>query len=95
MERAEEKENILPQRLCSEIQLFDLCDLNSCGHKKGRFCSNQDLVARFEKISEDEVIPPQRFIDEELDEDYESDEEGYDEDEIYEDDQDDGWESDE
>ena len=44
-------------RLCSEIQLFDLCDLESCTDKSGRFCTNQDLLSRFERISEDDRQP--------------------------------------
>lgn len=39
-------------RLCSEIQLFDLCELSSCGKKEGRFCTDSGLLARFEKIAE-------------------------------------------
>ena len=62
------------QRLCSEIQLFDLCDLDSCSYKAGRFCTNQDLLARFERISDDDRRPAVRFIpDEEPDEELEAD----------------------
>ncbi len=39
-------------RLCSEIQLFDLCDLERCNHKDGRFCTNGELLSRFDRISE-------------------------------------------
>jgi len=46
-----EKETPVP-RLCSEIQLFDLCDLERCNHKDGRFCTNGELLARFDRISE-------------------------------------------
>ena len=46
-----------PLRLCSEIQLFDLCDLDSCGFKDGRFCTHADLLARFEAIAEQEDRP--------------------------------------
>lgn len=42
------------QRLCSEIQLFDLCDLESCKYKNGRFCTNDALVAKFESIKEED-----------------------------------------
>lgn len=66
MEEFEEKQDIPRQRLCSEIQLFDLCDLVSCGYKSGRFCSNLELVSEFEKISDDDPRPPQRYIDEEF-----------------------------
>ena len=68
MEAIEHNLNTPPQRLCSEIKLFDLCDLDRCRYKTGRYCSNDELVSRFEKISEDEISPPQRYIDEELDE---------------------------
>ena len=43
-----------PQRLCSEIQLFDLCERNKCEFKKGRYCTNGDILARFEAISDEE-----------------------------------------
>ena len=42
------------QRLCSEIQLFDLCDLDSCRFRKSRFCTNEELLAKFESISEED-----------------------------------------
>lgn len=61
-----------PQRLCSEIQLFDLCDLGICRYKTGRFCSNTDLLSRFEKIAEEELRVQERYISEE-DEDNEGD----------------------
>jgi hypothetical protein len=49
----EEQEPAKPeQRLCSEIQLFDLCDLEQCSHKQGRYCTNGELLTRFERISE-------------------------------------------
>lgn len=55
----EEQEPDKPvQRLCSEIQLFDLCDLERCGHKEGRFCSNVELLTRFERISEKDDTRP-------------------------------------
>lgn len=45
------------QRLCSEIQLFDLCDLERCAFKEGRFCTQKDLLARFEQLpDEDEQV---------------------------------------
>jgi hypothetical protein len=43
-----------PQRLCSEIQLFDLCSRDICEYKKGRYCTNAGILARFEAISDDE-----------------------------------------
>ncbi|MBI2354983.1 MAG: hypothetical protein HYV06_08135 [Deltaproteobacteria bacterium] len=63
------------RRLCGEIKLFDLCDLDGCGDREGRFCGNQDLLARFEQIS-DEERTPERYLDEEPDED-DDDEAGY------------------
>ncbi|HBA71821.1 MAG: hypothetical protein A2X82_19360 [Geobacteraceae bacterium GWC2_55_20] len=72
------KQDHLPQRLCSEIQLFDLCDLTSCGFKSGRFCSNSELLRRFEGIAEQEVRLPDRIMDEELDGDEEADGDFYD-----------------
>lgn len=75
MENIEKKQTSQPQRLCSEIQLFDLCDLDSCSCsliESGRFCSNEVLVSNFEKIAGEELAPPQLYIDEE--EDYMDDE---------------------
>lgn len=40
------------RRLCSEIQLFDLCDLERCSSRDGRFCTDQDLMTRFERIAD-------------------------------------------
>ncbi len=91
MEEIEQKLNDPPQRLCSEIKLFDLCDLDQCGFKSGRYCSNHDMVSRFEKIADEEVSRPQRYIDEELDEDGEEREDGFDEYD-YEDGDEDGFE---
>jgi len=70
--------DILPQRLCSEVQLFDLCERDSCSHKVGRFCSDPVLLSRFEKIADDEPGTSERYILEEPD-DSETDEDGYDE----------------
>ncbi|MEI6207625.1 MAG: hypothetical protein WCP20_12655 [Desulfuromonadales bacterium] len=95
MEHTELKQNSPPQRLCNEIQLFDLCGLNSCNHKAGRFCTNQDLVSRFEKISEEELNPPQRYIDEEFDEDEEAEYGGYDDEYDDEGHGENGWEDEE
>jgi len=74
------KPDIQPRRLCSEIQLFDLCDLESCKQKDGRFCMNPDLLDRFEKIVEHELRVQERSLSE--DDDSEVDDEyGYDGDE--------------
>jgi hypothetical protein len=58
-----------PQRLCSEIQLFDLCDRDDCIFKEGRYCTNQDILARFEAISDDEdANSTEQFLVDEMDE---------------------------
>ncbi|MDR3581392.1 MAG: hypothetical protein P4L44_15635 [Oryzomonas sp.] len=55
----EEQETDKPvQRLCSEIQLFDLCDLERCSLKEGRYCTNGELLTRFERISEKDDTRP-------------------------------------
>jgi len=59
----------LPRRLCSEIQLFDLCDLTRCSFKEGRFCTHADLLARFEALAEPDDRPAQRYDDDDDDED--------------------------
>lgn len=71
MPDSESKPDILPQRLCSEIQLFDLCDLDSCKSKKDRFCTNPELIARFEKIAESELRAPERYIEDDEDSEFE------------------------
>ncbi|MDD2897072.1 MAG: hypothetical protein PHI31_00030 [Desulfuromonadaceae bacterium] len=64
----------LPQRLCGEIQLFDLCDLDSCHFRNGRFCTDPMMLESFEKISEAELrVPELSRLDEE---DGEADESG-------------------
>lgn len=63
---------ILTQRLCSEIQLFDLCDLGSCTHRNGRFCTDTALLGRFEKIAEKELRISEGCLSEDVD-DTESD----------------------
>ena len=67
------------QRLCSEIQLFDLCELDACGHKDGRFCTRGEILERFEAIKEEDERAPEQYLSEELDEDEESEELGFDE----------------
>lgn len=64
---AEHEPEELPRRLCSEIQLFDLCDLERCSFKDGRYCTHADLLARFEAVAEPEDRPAQRFDDDEDD----------------------------
>lgn len=78
MTDSEPKTGVPPQRLCSEIQLFDLCDLDSCGHKNGRFCADPHLLGRFEKIAENELRPPERYLSEGVDDLGADDGDGYD-----------------
>ena len=56
------------KRLCNEIQLLDLCELEKCGHKQGLFCTSTELLNRFETITEDEIRPVDGFISDEIDE---------------------------
>lgn len=73
-------QNEKPQRLCSEIQLFDLCERDVCAHRDGRYCTKGDILARFEAIhdAEDERTPEQ-FFAEELDDVEGAGDLGYDE----------------
>jgi hypothetical protein len=58
-----------PQRLCSEIQLFDLCDKADCVFRKGRFCTDPTVLARFEAISDDEdENSTEQYLSDEMDE---------------------------
>lgn len=72
MPNTELKAENIPQRLCSEIQLFDLCDLDACTHKSGRFCTDPTLLVRFEKIAEKELRITESSLAEDVD-DFESD----------------------
>jgi len=60
-------------RLCSEIQLFDLCDLDSCGQRKERFCTNELLLQKFEAIKEEDDRQTLLYDEDELEDDLESD----------------------
>ncbi len=51
----------LPRRLCSEIQLFDLCELEKCHFKDDRFCTDPEMLARFEAAAEPEERPAWHF----------------------------------
>jgi len=62
----EEKSTATVQRLCSEIQLFDLCDLEGCSSRKGRFCSNEDLLVKFESIKEKDETPDLLYDEDDL-----------------------------
>jgi hypothetical protein len=44
-------------RLCNEIQLFDLCELEKCGNKQGLYCTSTELLNRFEAIAEEDERP--------------------------------------
>lgn len=67
------------QRLCNEIQLFDLCDLDTCSCKEGRYCANAELLTAFERISDVEDRPGV-CVSEELDEGEETSGDEYDDD---------------
>ncbi len=66
-------------RLCSEIQLFDLCELDVCGHKDGRYCTKGDILTKFEAIKEEDERSPEQYLAEELDDAEGADDLGYDE----------------
>jgi hypothetical protein len=68
------------QRLCNEIQLFDLCDLEVCSFKEGKFCANEEHLAAFEQISDAETVRPGVSISEEPEEGEDVGDEEYDED---------------
>jgi len=75
MEEEKPEEKTAPaDRLCSEIQLFDLCELDSCHHKSGRFCTNEELLAKFENIKEMDDADALIYDDEELEEEDDFDE---------------------
>lgn len=74
----------LPRRLCSEIQLFDLCELEKCHFKDDRFCTDPEMLARFEAAAEPEDRPKwhlggaeEQEDDELYPEEVEEDDEGY------------------
>lgn len=67
------------RRLCSEIQLFDLCELDVCGHKDGRYCTKGDILQKFEAIKEEDERSPEQYLAEELEDVEGGDELGYDE----------------
>jgi hypothetical protein len=74
-------EDTKTKRLCSEIQLFDLCERDVCQDKDGRFCANIEMIAKFEAISEEDESMDDRFMVEEQEDldDYDEsgDDEGY------------------
>jgi hypothetical protein len=69
------------KRLCSEIQLFDLCDREGCEQKDGRYCCDSEMLAKFEAINEEDDSRQDQFLAIESDdvEDYDEDdyENGY------------------
>jgi hypothetical protein len=67
------------KRLCNEIQLFDLCELDVCGHRDGRYCTKGELLARFEAIKEEDDRPPELYMADELDDVEGAGDLGYDE----------------
>jgi hypothetical protein len=83
MNNSDQKPAIMPQRLCSEIQLFDLCDLDSCSSRSGRYCTDSILLGRFEKIAEAELRVPERYDAEDIDDAEADDGDRYDEDEDF------------
>jgi hypothetical protein len=84
-----EKTSKTVRRLCNEIQLFDLCEREKCRHKEGLFCTDEELLNRFEAIADIEERPAEGLISGEADFEDASDEYGCDdvfEDEEYPDD---------
>jgi hypothetical protein len=69
------------QRLCSEIQLFDLCELETCCQKDGRHCTNAEVLERFEAIKEEDER--EQYLAEEVDEDEDEVSEDLGDDEAY------------
>lgn len=67
------------RRLCTEIQLFDLCDRDTCSHRDGRYCTKGDILAKFEAIKEEDERSPEQFMAEELDDAEGAGDMGYDE----------------
>jgi len=67
------------RRLCTEIQLFDLCDRDTCSHRDGRYCTKGDILAKFEAIKEEDERSPEQFMAEELDDTEGAGDMGYDE----------------
>jgi len=68
-----EESPLAVQRLCSEIQLFDLCELDSCRFKSNRFCTNEKLLEKFESIKDEDVRQSILCEDEETDDEVDSD----------------------
>jgi hypothetical protein len=75
------------KRLCSEIQLFDLCDLDSCRFKSSRFCTNEELLSKFESIKEEDDRNTLLYEEEESDDGSDSDSDFDDSDDSFDDDE--------
>jgi hypothetical protein len=55
-------------RLCSEIQLFDLCEEERCSYKSQKFCTKGELLSRFEiLLAKEDDRTPEQYLAEELD----------------------------
>ncbi len=66
-------------RFCNEIQLFDLCELETCRHKQGLYCTSKELLDRFESIAEEDERPAvSGYICEEDDDAFATDDDEYD-----------------
>jgi len=76
------------RRLCSEIQLFDLCDLDSCRFKSSRFCTNEELLAKFEAIKEEDERNTLLYEEDEGEDDIDSESDFDDSDDSFDDDED-------
>jgi len=76
----QKKSTVADQRLCSEIQLFDLCDIEGCHLRRGRFCSNEELISKFESIKEEDDTPDLVYAEDDYENEGESDFEEYDDD---------------
>lgn len=74
------KEETKPRRLCSEIQLFDLCAKGDCDCKDGRYCCNESTLAKFETINEEDVGGSGEYLIDELEDFEDSDDAEYGED---------------
>jgi len=80
------------QRLCSEIQLFDLCEQTQCNYKVGRFCTKSELLTRFEHIADEDDSSKVRNVYDGVDENEDDEMIGFDEDDNVSIQDEDGWE---
>ncbi|MHC1697210.1 MAG: hypothetical protein AB9919_03915 [Geobacteraceae bacterium] len=79
-----------PQRLCSEIQLFDLCSDEKCAKKNGRYCTDEELLNKFEAISNEEDFSSDQYLEDEDEAEDDGDDSQYSDSESdYDDDEDD------